>query len=255
MSSWDDLETSLDAAARRGETIRLWWRDDDAGRGHPALHRLLDMAERHSAPLALAVVPAWLDVEAQGAIAAAAHVTVLQHGYAHHNHARNGAKSIELGGRPSDEIAHELRQGFDILEDGFGSAFLPVLVPPWNRIDRALFPHLQRLGYKGLSIYGYRDTPEAAPGVSLVNTHIDPVDWRGSRGFLGETTVLDRFIEHLIPDEPIGLLSHHLDMDETGWTFFDELFTVLRRHPAVRLCPAPYLFERERAKARSQEPR
>ena len=158
MSSWTELETTLDAAARRGETIRFWWRDDDAGRAHPALYRLLDLAERQSAPLALAVVPAWLESEAQGAIAAASQVTVLQHGYAHINHAGERAKSIELGGRPPEDILEELQTGHGILEDAFGSAFLPILVPPWNRIDQTLFSHLKALGYCGLSIYGTRSS-------------------------------------------------------------------------------------------------
>lgn len=244
MTGWADLEATLDASARRGETIRLWWRDDDAGRSHPALHRLLDLAERQSAPLALAVVPTWLDPEAQGMIAASTQVTVLQHGYAHSNHAKEGAKSIELGARPPEPIRDELLQGFGILQDAFGAAFVPALVPPWNRIDPALTPHLKDSGYIGLSVYGPRPALEAAPGVALVNTHLDPVDWRGTRGFLGEEAMLERLIDLLNPDEPIGLLSHHLDMDESGWTFFDELFTVLRRHPAARLYPAPYLFER-----------
>ena len=244
MSSWTKLETALDAAARRGETIRLWWRDDDAGRAHAALHRLLDLAQRHNTPLALAVVPAWLEPEAQGVIAACAETTVLQHGFAHTNHAKKGEKSIELGGRKTKPILEELRQGLAILEDAFGAAFLPALVPPWNRVDEALFSHLKGNGYCGLSVYGRRPTLDVAPGVALVNTHVDPINWRGDRAFLGEQAVLDHLIDILKPDEPIGLLSHHLDMDETGWTFFDKLFTVLGRHPAARLCPAPYLFER-----------
>ena len=252
MSDWADLANSLDAAARRGETIRFWWRDDDAGRSHPALNRLLDLAERQAAPIALAVVPSWLDPETQGTIAGAPQATVLQHGYAHTNHAGKGAKSIELGGRKPEPILDELREGFGILEDAFGSAFLPALVPPWNRIDKALFPSLKSIGFTGLSVFGPRRALEAAPGVGLVNTHLDPVDWRGTRGFIGEEAMLTRLIDVLNPNEPIGLLSHHLDLDESGWTFIDELFTVLGRHPAVRLCPAPYLFER--TVRRVQEP-
>ncbi len=252
MSSWADFETVLDAATGRGETIRFWWRDDDAGRDHPALYRLLDLTQRQSLPLALAVVPAWLEPGAQGIIAGAAQITVLQHGYAHINHAGEGKKSIELGGRQPGEILAELRRGLGILEDAFGSAFLPVLVPPWNRIDEAIFPSLRANGYCGLSVYGPRQAVEIAPGVGLVNTHLDPVDWRGTRGFLGEETVLDRLIDAVSADEPIGLLSHHLALDESGWTFLDELFTVLGQHPAARLCPAPYLFER--TVPRVQEP-
>ena len=44
MTSWDELRVALDDVAARGEAIRVWWRDDDAGRDHPALARLLYLA-------------------------------------------------------------------------------------------------------------------------------------------------------------------------------------------------------------------
>ncbi|MEM7044426.1 MAG: polysaccharide deacetylase family protein [Pseudomonadota bacterium] len=242
MTGWKELDAALDAAARRGETIRFWWRDDDAGRGSPALIRLLETAERHHHPLALAVVPAWLEADVQGQIAASAEVTVLQHGYAHKNHARKSEKSIELGGRDVGRIAKDLKKGFAILEDAFGAAYLPVLVPPWNRIDPALHAHLGKQGYMGLSVFGRRGEPEIASGISLVNTHIDPIDWRGTRGFLGEEAMVQRMIDHLGLDEPIGFLSHHLAMDEPCWAFVERLLSTLTGHPAVRNCSASYLF-------------
>ena len=39
-------------------------------------------------------------------------------------------------------------------------------------------------------------------------------------------------------DEPIGILSHHLAMDEAGWAFLDRLLGVLAAHPGARLCAA-----------------
>lgn len=242
MTDWQQLDTALDAAARRGETIRFWWRDDDAGGSSPALTRLLEMAERQNLPLALAAVPAWLEPGVQGQIAASAEATVLQHGYDHVNHGGKGVKSIELGGRGVDRITEELKKGFDILEDAFGAAFLPILVPPWNRIDQTLHPHLRASGYVGLSVFGKRAALEIAPGVALVNTHVDPVDWRGTRGFLGEDIMLERLIDQLDLDEPLGILSHHLVMDEACWGFLERLFSTLMRHPAARICSAPYVF-------------
>ncbi len=247
MTDWEQLSSALDAAAGRGEMIRFWWRDDDAGEPSPALNRLLETAERQNLPLALAVVPAWLQPDAQGQIAANREATVLQHGYAHKNHAKKGAKSIELGGRAADRIAKDLRKGYRILEDAFGAGFLPVLVPPWNRIDDAIEPYLKSSGFAGLSVFGKRSGPEASPGVSLINTHVDPIDWRGTRGFLGEDVVLERLIAQLDEDEPIGILSHHLVMDEPCWTFLERLFSTLLRHPAVRLCSASSLFASSRA--------
>ena len=242
MTDWKQLDQALDAAAGRGETIRFWWRDDDAGKADPALVRLLELAERRSLPLALAVVPAWLEPDVQGQIAARAECTVLQHGYAHINHAKKGKKSIELGGRAIDRIGAELKEGAAILEDAFGAAFMPVLVPPWNRIDEALCMELRAWGYGGLSVFGKRADAEVAPGVSLVNTHVDPVDWRGTRGYLGDEVVLGRLIDQLDYDEPIGILSHHLVMDESCWTFLERLLSTLIRHPSTRLFAPTHLF-------------
>ena len=243
MTSWRELEANLDAVAARGQAIRLWWRDDDAGRDHPALERLLELAERRDLPLALAVVPLWLEAPVQALIAASAQATVLQHGFAHANHAPPGARSIELGARDPATIAAELSRGHAVLLDAFGATFLTVLVPPWNRLEPALLAQLGACGFCGLSTFGRRgDVPEA-PGVRQVNAHLDPIDWRGSRLFVGEAAALERLCAVLDPAEPIGILSHHLVMDEAGWAFLDRLLGVLGRHPAARLCSAGELFE------------
>jgi peptidoglycan/xylan/chitin deacetylase (PgdA/CDA1 family) len=242
MTGWRELEAALDAVVRDGKAIRLWWRDDDAGRDDPRLERLLELAERRALPVALAVVPVWLDAGAQARIAASPGTTVLQHGFAHRNHALDGQKSCELGGRAIATIEAELASGRDILVDAFGAAFLAVLVPPWNRLDRKLIGRLAACGFSGLSAYGKRAAPKAAPGLIQVNTHLDPVDWRGDRLFVGEVAALERLIVALDPDEPIGILSHHLAMDEPGWRFLDRLLGVLAAHPGAVLCSPAELF-------------
>jgi hypothetical protein len=243
VTSWDELRAALDGVAARGEAIQLWWRDDDAGRNHPALTRLLELAECLDLPLALAVVPMWLDASTQARIAASPNATVLQHGFAHADHAAPEAKSIELGGRDRVAVLDELARGRAFLADAFGCAFLAVLVPPWNRLDAGLVERLTGCGFVGLSTFGRRAGAEAAPGLPQINTHLDPVDWRGTRLFVGETAALTRLIAVLDAEEPIGILSHHLAMDEAGWAFLDRLLRVLANHPGARLCPARELFE------------
>ncbi len=255
MTSWRELEATLDACAARGEAIRLWWRDDDAGRDHPALERLIELAERRALPLALAVVPLWLEPPAQALIAASTGTMVLQHGFAHANHAPPGMKSLELGGRDLATVTGELRQGRALLIDAFGATCLAVLVPPWNRLDPGLNERLTACGFTGLSTFGHRDGGEAAPGLVQVNVHLDPIDWRGSRLFVGETAALEQLCALLGPDEPIGILSHHLAMDEAGWRFLERLLEVLARHPAARLCAADELFEADAELDRSVDPR
>ncbi len=242
MTGWRDLAARLDAVAEKGGAIRFWWRDDDAGRGHPALDRLLELAAARALPVALAVVPDWLEASVQARIAASAEATVLQHGYCHRNHAPPGSKSVELTGDP-ERIGRQLRRGRALLTDAFGAAFCAVLVPPWNRLDRDLIARLPDWGFRGLSLYGRRVSPWPVPGLALVNTHVDPVDWHGTRGFLGEAAALDQLRAVLDADEPIGILTHHLVMDEPGWEFLDRLFDVLAHHPGVRFCAAGELFE------------
>src|SRR5262245_41954303 len=57
--AWDRLQAEL--ARWPPGSATLWWRDDDAGAASPAFDRLLTMAAAHAVPLALAVVPAWLE--------------------------------------------------------------------------------------------------------------------------------------------------------------------------------------------------
>jgi hypothetical protein len=242
MSGWGEVRAALDAAAGRGEAIRFWWRDDDAGRDHPALQRLLALAEQRRLALALAVVPAWLEPEAQALIAASGVATVVQHGFAHRDHAPSGARAIELGARPLPVLEADLRAGRRILLDAFGDTFLAVLVPPWNRIDEGLIARLAACGFIGLSTFGPRPGVEAAPGLARVNCHLDPVDWRGTRLFVGEATALGQLHAALDGEEPVGLLSHHLVMDEAGWSFLERLLDLLARHPGARWCSAGEAF-------------
>lgn len=243
MTGWASLEACLEDAAARGTEIRFWWRDDDAGRPVPGLDRLLDLAERRSAPVALAVVAAWLEPQTQATIVSSRWASVLQHGIAHANHAPAGAKPVELAHRPLPELLAELERAQDRLRDCFGAVLLAVLVPPWNRIDPALIALLGGR-YVGLSTFGARMPGEVAAGVWRIDTQLDPVDWHGGRGFVGDEVALGR-LRTLVEaaDGPIGVLTHHQVMDEAGWTFLDHLLDLIGRHPAARVCGADELFE------------
>ena len=236
VTAWSALDARL---AGMPAPVAFWWRDDDAGRDHPALGRLLDLAQRHAAPLALAVVPAWLDDRAAERILACPQATVVQHGYAHEDHAPPGAKKIELGGgRERGVVLDELRRGRARLAAAFGRRFVPLLVPPWNRIDPALVPYLAAAGYLGLSVSGGGKPGPSPPGLMRLDVHLDPIDWRGHRGFIGDDAALDRLLETLdggAGDRAVGVVSHHLAHDEAGWRFLDRLIGLLARHPRARL--------------------
>ena len=256
MGEWSDLKAELEAWRRRGRRAAFWWRDDDAVETTPALERLLGLAGRHGVPLMLAVIPAratpgLVERLARGRAGAGAGpgVVPVQHGFAHRNHAPAGERKWELGThRPLAEVLEELARGRARMAALFGPDWCPVLVPPWNRIAPEVTAELGALGYSGLSTLGPRAAPWACPGVRQVNTHLDIMRWAAPRGFLGTAPALAQVTAHLKarrdgtadPEEPTGILTHHLAHDAEAWDFLDRLLGTLRAHPAA-------VFEEPRA--------
>ena len=263
MSGWQALHQELDAWRETGQVATFWWRDDDAVDCCPALDRLLDLSARNHAPLNLAVIPARAtDALAARLARAPVRVAVMQHGFDHANHAPAGEKSMELGRhRPKVAICEDLVRGSAMLNERFGTQAVPVLVPPWNRIAAELVPALAALGFRGLSAHTARTAMRPAEGLVACNTHLDVMRWRPERGFLGEDEALGSLIGHLRarrqaraeppagaphaaePDEPSGLLTHHLVMDDAAWAFVSRLLEVLAGHPAARWSTADEAFQ------------
>lgn len=254
MSSWAVFEDEVARWRDAGHEPRLWWRDDDAIDVSPALERLIQVQHATEAPLALAVVPANATAALAARLADETMIDVLQHGYAHVNHASATDKKTELGlQRPAMIVLGDLGTGWMALEQLFGRKALQVLVPPWNRIAPPLVPALPEIGFRGLSTFGTRARPEPVRGFPQVNTHVDLIDWRGSRGFVGAESALDALVRALEAArtrdrEPVGILSHHLAMDEGAWDFLMSLMGRSRTMPGIKISPAHALFASREAR-------
>ncbi|MDP6705421.1 MAG: polysaccharide deacetylase family protein [Alphaproteobacteria bacterium] len=238
MSTWQALGQELQAWSDAGRRATFWWRDDDAERPTPALDRLLALARSARVAPALAVVPAGAGRELADALAEGEDVAVLCHGLGHRNHAPTDAKKAEFGPhRPVFEMLGEVAAGHERLKLLFTGRALPVFVPPWNRIDPELSRRLPLAGFAGVSAFGPRAAEHPVPGLVQVNCHFDLTDWRGDRGFVGESRALAALVEHLRArrggaadgDEPTGVMSHHLVLDEAGWNFLGRLFEALEK--------------------------
>lgn len=247
--SWALLAAELALWRDDGLVPTLWWRDDDAGQPSAALDRLLAEADRPRLPLALAVIPSAAGPALAERLAGET-AAVLQHGYAHANHAVPGAKKAELGAdRPLATVLEELRRGARRLARLFGARFRRVLVPPWNRIDPDVAAALPGAGYAGLSTYRPRRAAGGGPGLTVVNTHVDIVDWQARR-FLGEDAALRLTIDHLaarrggLADraEATGLLTHHAVHEAEAWTFVERWVATLAEGGG-RFLSADELFE------------
>ena len=241
--SVDGVWQPLAAAMRRwqdgGRQVRFWLRDDDAVEPTPALERLIRLCGHHGVPFTLAAIPLKATEALGKRLASEEGIAVTVHGWSHRNHAPVGEKKQELGPhRPKETVAGELRDGVVRLGNLFPERFLPVLVPPWNRIDPSLVPDLKALGFEALSVFGNAKAQHKAL-LQVVNTHIDLMDWHGTRGCRDHADLVADIIKALEQrvvggEEPIGILAHHLVHDESAWLFLHRLFEFVGTTPGAR---------------------
>jgi hypothetical protein len=233
---WRPLTAELSRWLQAGRTAEFWLRDDDAIEPTAALDRLLAMTTAHAVPVALAVSPAPTGAPLADRLAREDHVTVAVHGWSHENHAPPGAKKQELGPhRRRETVLAELSDGSARLQRLHAKRFAPLLVPPWNRVDRDLLPHLAGIGFSALSVFG---APRPSP-IRLLNSTVDIMDWRGNRGGRDHAALVAEIVAQLElafrgEGGPVSLLSHHLVHDEVAWNFLDRLFEVTAASGACR---------------------
>lgn len=252
-SAWARLEQELDDWDRAGTVATLWWRDDDAAAVTDELDRLLDLQRKFAAPLCLAVIPE----RAEGALAARLDGTqgihVAVHGYRHLNHASKGEKKAEFGAdRPIEAMKSEIAAAWKKVRTLFGERAVPAFVPPWNRMTDELCPHLPRLGLRALSRKAPRSADQPGriptPGLSVADVNVDIADWRGTRGFIGESEALTQLCDCLRTrrlgheTRPTGVLTHHAVMDEPSWKFLARLFAETAENGRVCWLSAPEAF-------------
>lgn len=249
-ADWRALHDELLRWQDAGLAATFWWRDDDAEDDTEALDRLVQLAVALDVAPAIAVIPAAATTALAQRLQPVDAVDVLQHGYAHRNHAPAQHKKAELGAhRPLPAIIEELQRGRDRLASLIPDC-LPVLVPPWNRIDDEVLVRLGALGYRGVSTFSARDAARDTRGLTHVNTHVDPIAWRGDRRFCGDAQALQQVIDHLRDrrqghvdtTEPTGLLTHHRVQDAACWAFCERLITATRAFESVAWLSARQLF-------------
>ncbi len=246
MNHWQRVDEELEKWDEHLLPARLWLRDDDAVDTTGPLKQLVQLIGQFDVPVALAVIPHFASRALAERVAATPHVCVALHGHAHTNHAPPGQKKCELGlHRDMQVVLDELTNGRAKLEQMFGERFINLLVPPWNRIDPQLVGKLASTGLAGFSTYGWDCFPEIS-GVTQLNTHVDIIDWRGTRGGRPASDLVDELAIALatarkLGGDPVGILSHHLIHDEAAWEFLRQLFHFSHQHRRIEWCHAASL--------------
>ncbi|WP_147107470.1 polysaccharide deacetylase family protein [Tateyamaria sp. syn59] len=222
---WTPLRQELQACRRNDMALPFWWRDDDAIAPTTALDRLADLSRATGVAVHLAIVPAHATPDL-AEYTAARQMIPLVHGWAHRDHSTPDQKKNEfLTDRTG--LAEDSARGLARMQQLFGASLRSAFVPPWNRVKEAHLPVLARQGYTVLSTFGARQTSEAASGLTQINTHIDPIWWKGTRDLVQpdilvqSTAALLRARRQGAEDatEPLGLLTHHLVHTPAIWDF------------------------------------
>ena len=238
---WSPLLAELDRWRAQDLRLPLWWRDDDAVTTTPQLTRLTELSESLDLPVHLAVIPQGADEKLAAYTVDHPNLIPVVHGFAHKNHAPQDEKKSEFRlHRPLPDIVQDAASGLQTLRTLFGDRLCPMFVPPWNRVAPEVAAQLPSLGYRVLSTATPRKQAMAAPGMEQINTHLDPIDWRGTRGLrnpdllIAQTTTLlrDRREGRADALEPFGVLTHHLVHDPDIWAFTHDLLRHLLNGPA-----------------------
>ncbi len=232
LSTFSTLLRALDAKAAVGEQVTFWLRDDDAVEPSEPLSQLLELCEFNKVPLTLAVIPEHTGDALVHRLDSVAGVSVAVHGWSHTNHAPQGGKKCELGDdRPIDQVLAELERGFTKLSALHGSEFVPLLVPPWNRITQNVLGQLHTLGFSGVSTFGV----EKPTAVKMINTQVDVIYAKGGNGVREASELVADIVEQLQAGRStIGILTHHLVHTPVTWDFLQQALALLQEHRAVR---------------------
>lgn len=233
---WQPLSEELARWGQAGRTANFWLRDDDAVEPTANLDRLLHLTAAFAIPAVLAVIPARTGKALARRLASEPHISVAVHGWSHENHAPADEKKQELGPhRPRQTILAELAAALARMQRLFEQRLVPMLVPPWNRIDAELLPYLDGIGFKALSVYG----PVKPAPIRVLNSTIDIMDWHDARGCHDHSRLVHGMVRQLQRDfenggDGVGLLLHHLVHDEAAWTYLERLFEITSRHEACK---------------------
>jgi hypothetical protein len=243
MSAWlDPVRAALD---RRCAPVSVFIRDDDAGWENERLYRLLDVTNRHSVPIDLAVIPDAVDPELARELrrftASGELVAVHQHGRAHVNHEISGRKSEFGASRSIAEQWDDLYAGRQRLLDLLGAAVEPIFTPPWNRCTAVTAACLAALGFMVLS----RDrTAEMFEGLCALPVDLD---WTGRRGAAVGVEAWGVAIAARLraANAPVGLMLHHAVMTVDDRRLLDELLQLLAGHVSVEFASMAVLGIRQ----------
>lgn len=216
--------------AKAGHAPVLWWRDDDARAPSEALDKLLELSRRHDAPLTLAAIAGPHLAALVRRVERDDSVEVAIHGFKHINRQPQGRGFGEVVAEDSLEwVRAQLRA--TVMAFHRAGAQPSLFVPPWNNLAPQV---VEAIGDSSIiAVSAFDGDRTCGDGVARLDTHLDVMRWRGGGRFRGRWRFLTRMRRLMSRrrlsgrwDEPMGLLTHHLDHDAATWAFLEQFLAV-----------------------------
>ena len=212
--------------AKAGRAPTLWWRDDDARSPTESLDRLLELSQRHRAPLTLAAIAGPHLAALVRRVEVEPDVEIAVHGFNHINRQPAGRGFGEVVAEDSLEwVRAQLR--VTVMAFHRAGAQPSLFVPPWNNLAPQL---VAAIGDSSITAVSAFDRDQGLfEGVARLDAHLDMLRWKGGGRFRGRWRFLSRMRRLMAErrlsgrwDQPMGLLTHHLDHDPATWAFLDQ---------------------------------
>ena len=228
--------------AKAGRTPVLWWRDDDARAPTDALDRLLDLSERHAAPVTLAVIAGPQLPTLVRRLESLPGVEIAVHGFKHVNRQPLGEGFGEVVA--DDDMTWVRSQLLTTTMAFHRAGAQPTLfVPPWNNVAPQLLEALADSPLRAVSAFdqirGIRN------GVPRLDAHLDVLRWKGGGRFRGSWRVLSRLRRRRAHPrtsgrwgEPNRLLTPHQDHAPATWLFLERFLAAFPIHARQDLANA-----------------
>lgn len=218
---------------RAPQGASLFFRADDVAVPGRNMQRMVDVFRENRAPLALAVVPAWLRpdrwAELYGMAGKSTQWCWHQHGWRHENHQASGKKGEFGDHRGRAAKKRDLIRGRDKLAEMMGQDFQRFFTPPWNRFDHDTGELLHELEFDAVSrSTGAMKKVGLPDGLEDFHISVD-LHIRKERDVEQAWAGLFDELETGLGIGRCGIMLHHQRANEKSWEFVSLLCTAARR--------------------------
>lgn len=216
----------------------VFFRADDIGFPGKQFSAMTEVFKKHKTPLALAVVPCWVNERRINALIDELKPDmnlwcIHQHGYRHINTEITG-KKFEFGpSRDEETVLKQLKRGRVKLESLLEDNFCPIFTPPWNRCSAATMKCLVELKFKAISrSINVKPCPlDMLPDLPVsIDLHT-----RKEKSAHDSLEALLQEMTESIKSGTAGFMLHHQRMNHRSIQFLDILLPALKNTKNIRL--------------------